>query len=167
MAFHIGVKSYHLVTAWAFKIVATAKRAEQVALFWGQIDFTSTCLCNLPENTKSSVWHKENLHLLPAMHSILAHILQTCGGKFHCEALSHLTLLLWVRPVPSSKPFQNVDREHKGGPWLIQCRENLQKSVDFNWSLLFNLGRKVFAASFWPPIGSSASCACLKRPNHQ
>ena len=50
--------------------------------------------------------------------------------------------------VPSSKPFKNVDGEHKAGQWLTQCRENLQKSVDFNRSLLFNPGRRVFAAVF-------------------
>ncbi len=44
LAFQIGVKSDHLATAWAFKIVATAKRAEQVALFWGQSDSTNICL---------------------------------------------------------------------------------------------------------------------------
>ena len=119
------------------------------------------------ENTKSSVWHKENLHFRPAMHSIFDHILPTCGAKFHCEPLSLLTLRLGVRPVPSSKPFKNVDGEHTAGQWLIQCNEIMQKSMDFNRSLLFNPGRRVFAASFWPPIGSSASCACLKRPNHQ
>ena len=75
------------------------------------------------ENTKSSVWHKENLHLLPAMHSILDHILPTCGAKLHCEPLSQLILRLWARTVPSSKPFKNVDGEHRGGPWLIQCDE--------------------------------------------
>ena len=118
-------------------------------------------------NTKTSVWHKENLHLLPAMHSILDHILPTCSAKFHCEPLSLLTLRLGVRPVPSSKPFKNVDGEHPAGPWLIQCNEVLQTSVDFNRSLLFNLGRWAFVASFWPPAGSSASCVCLKRWNHQ
>ena len=119
------------------------------------------------ENTKSSVWHKENLHFRPAMHSILDHILPTCGAKFHCEPLSLLTLRLWVRPVPSSKPFKNVDGEHKVGPWLIQCNEIMQKSVDVRRSLLFNPGRRVFAARFWSPTGSSASCVCLKRWNHQ
>ena len=90
------------------------------------------------ENTKSSVWHKENLHLLPAMHSILGLISATCGAKFDCEPLSHLTLRLWVRPLPSSKPFKNVDGEHTVGPCLIQYDEVLQKSVDFNRSLLFH-----------------------------
>ena len=90
------------------------------------------------ENTKSSVWHKENLHLLPAMHSMLDHILPTCGAKFHCEPLSNLALRLGVRAVPSSKPFKNVDGEHTVGPWLIQYDEVLQKSVDFNRSLLFH-----------------------------
>ena len=42
----IGVKTDHLAAAWAFKIVATAMRAEQVALFGGQSDPTSTCLVN-------------------------------------------------------------------------------------------------------------------------
>ena len=46
LALQIGVRSEHLAAAWAFKIVATARRAEQVALFWGQSDFTSTCLLN-------------------------------------------------------------------------------------------------------------------------
>ena len=45
-AFQIGVKSDHLATAWAFKIVATAMRAEQVAIFWGQSGPTNTCLVN-------------------------------------------------------------------------------------------------------------------------
>ena len=119
------------------------------------------------ENTKSSVWHKENLHLLPAMHSILDHILPTCGAKLHCEPLSHLTPRLWVRPVPSPKPFKNVHREHTTGPWLTQCNKIMQKSVGFNRSLLFNPCRGVFATSFWSPTGSSASCVCLKRWNHQ
>ena len=119
------------------------------------------------ENTKSSVWHKENLHLLPAMHSIFDHILPTCGAKFHCEPLSLLTLRLWVRPVPSPKPFKNVDGEHRAGPWLTQCNKIMQKSVDFNRLLLFNPGRGVFATSFWSPTGSSASCVCLKLWNHQ
>ena len=44
LALQVGVKSEYLATAWALKIVA--KRAEQVALFWGQSDFTSTCLVN-------------------------------------------------------------------------------------------------------------------------
>ena len=92
------------------------------------------------ENTKSSVWHVENLHLLPAMHSILDHISQSCGAKFDCEPLSQLILQLWARTVPSAKPFKNVDGERRGGSWLIQCDEVLQKSVDFNRSLLFNLG---------------------------
>ena len=90
-----------------------------------------------------------------------------CGAKIDCEPLSHLTLRLWVRPVPSSKPFKNVYDEHTAGPWLIQCDEILQKSVDFNRFLLFNIGRGVFLASFWSPTGSSASCVCLKRWNHQ
>ena len=118
------------------------------------------------ENTKSSVWHKENLHLLQAMHSIFDHILPTCSAKFHCEPLSHPTPRLGVRPVPSSKPFKNVDGEHRAGPWLTQCNEIMQKSVDFNRSLLFNPGRGVFAASFWSPTCSSASCFCLNRWNH-
>ena len=46
VALQIGVKSDHLAAAWAFKIVATAMRAEQVALFWNQSDPTSTCLVN-------------------------------------------------------------------------------------------------------------------------
>ena len=46
LALQIGVKSYHLAAAWAFKIAATAMRAEQVALFWGQSGPTSTCLVN-------------------------------------------------------------------------------------------------------------------------
>ena len=119
------------------------------------------------KNTKSSVWHKENLHLLPAMHSMCDHMLLTSSAKFHCEPLSLLTLRLGVRPVPSPKPFINVDGEHKVGPWLIQCNEIMQKSVDVKRSLLFNPGRGVFAARFWSPTGSSGSCVCLKRWNHQ
>ena len=119
------------------------------------------------ENTKSSVWHKENLHLLPAMHSMLDHILQTCSAKFDCEPLSHVTPRLGVRPVPSPKPLKNVYREHTAGPWLTQCNESMQKSVDVNRSLLFNPGRMAFAARFWSPTGSSGSCVCLKRWNHQ
>ena len=46
LALQIGVKSDHLAAAWAFKIVATAMRAEQVALFWGQSDPTSRRLVN-------------------------------------------------------------------------------------------------------------------------
>ena len=72
------------------------------------------------------------------MHSILGLISATCGAKFDCEPLSHLTLRLWVRPLPSSKPFKNVDGEHTVGPWLIRYDEVLQKSVDFNRSLLFH-----------------------------
>ena len=30
----------------------------------------------------------------------------SCGAKLHCESPSHLPLRLWVRPVPSSKPFK-------------------------------------------------------------
>ena len=45
-AFKIGVKSDDLAAAWAFKIVATAMRAEQVAPFVGQSGPTSTCLVN-------------------------------------------------------------------------------------------------------------------------
>ena len=101
------------------------------------------------------------------MHSIFDHILPTCGAKFHCEPLSHLALRLGVRPVPSPKPFKNVHREHTAGQWLIQCNEIMQKSMDFNRSLLFNPGRRVFATSFWSPTGSSGSCVCLKRWNHQ
>ena len=101
------------------------------------------------------------------MRSILDPNLSTCGAKLPCEPPSHLTLRLWVRPVPSSKPFKTAYREHTAGPWLIQCDEILQKSVDSNRSLLFNLGRGVFVASFWSPTGSSASCVCLKRWNHQ
>ena len=101
------------------------------------------------------------------MHSIFDHILPTCNAKFHCEPLSLLTLRLGVRPVPSPKPFKNVYREHTAGPWLTQCNEIMQKSVDVNRSLLFNPGRRVFAARFWSPTGSSASCVCLKRWNHQ
>ena len=119
------------------------------------------------ENTKSSVWHKENLHLLPAMHSILDHILQTCSAKFHCEPPSALTPRLWVRLVPSPKPFKNVYREHTVGPWLNQYDEIMQKSVDFSRSLLFNPSRGVFATSLWSTTGSSASCVSLKRWNHQ
>ena len=59
-----------------------------------------------------------------------------------------------------------MDGEHRGGPWLIQCDEVLQNSVDFNRSLLLNLGRRVFAARFWSPTGSSASFVCPKRWNH-
>ena len=91
----------------------------------------------------------------------------TCGAKLHCEPPSHLTLRLWVRPVPSSKPFKTVYREHMASPWLTRCDEILQKSVDFNRSLLFNLGRGVFVASFWSPTGSSGLCVCPKRWNHQ
>ena len=101
------------------------------------------------------------------MHSILDHILQTCSAKLHCESLSLLTLRLGVRPVPSSKPFKNVYREHKAGPWLTQCNEIMQKSVDVNRSLLSSLGRWVIVASFWSPSGSSAPCVCLKRWSHQ
>ena len=46
LALQIGVKSDHLAAAWAFKLVATAMRAEQVAPFVGQSDPTSTCLVN-------------------------------------------------------------------------------------------------------------------------
>ena len=46
LALQIGVKTDHLAAAWAFKIVATAMRAEQVALFGGQSGPTSTCLVN-------------------------------------------------------------------------------------------------------------------------
>ena len=46
LALQIGVKTEHLAAAWAFKIVATAMRAEQVALFGGQSGPTSTCLVN-------------------------------------------------------------------------------------------------------------------------
>ena len=46
LALQIGVKSDHLAAAWAFKIIATAMRAEQVAPFVGQSDPTSTCLVN-------------------------------------------------------------------------------------------------------------------------
>ena len=46
LALQICVKSDHLATAWAFSIEATAKRAERVALLWGQSDLTSTCLAN-------------------------------------------------------------------------------------------------------------------------
>ena len=46
VALQIGVKTEHLAAAWAFKIVATAMRAEQVALFGGQSGPTSTCLVN-------------------------------------------------------------------------------------------------------------------------
>ena len=92
---------------------------------------------------------------------------RTCGAKFHCEPLSHLTLRLGVRPVPSPKPFKNVDGEHTAGPWLTQRNEIMQKSVDGNRSLLFNLGRGVFATRLWSPTGSSVSCAWPKRWNHQ
>ena len=119
------------------------------------------------ENTKSSVLQWGNSHFLSAMHSILDPILPTCTAKFHCEPLSHLALRLGVRPVPSSKPFKNVDGEHTAGPWLIQCNEIMQKSVGFKRSLLFNPGRGVFATSFWSPTGSSGSCVCPKRWNHQ
>ena len=101
------------------------------------------------------------------MHSILDHILPTCNAKFYCESLSLLPLRLWVRPVPSPKPFKNVYREHPAGPWLTQCNKIMQKSVGFNRSLLFNPCRGVFATSFWSPTGSSGSCVCLKRWNHQ
>ena len=101
------------------------------------------------------------------MHSILDHMLPTCGAKMHCESLSRLTLRLWERPVPSSKPFKNVDGEHTAGPWLTQCNKIMQKSVGFNRSLLFNPCRGVFATSFWSPTGSSGSCVCPKRWNHQ
>ena len=63
--------------------------------------------------------------------------------------------------------FKNVYDEHTAGPWLIQCDEILQKSVDSNRSLLSSLGRGVFVASFWSPTGSSGLCVCLKRWNHQ
>ena len=46
LALQIGVKTEHLAAAWAFKIVATAMRAEQVALFGGQSGPKSTCLVN-------------------------------------------------------------------------------------------------------------------------
>ena len=108
-----------------------------------------------------------NTHFRPARHSILDPNSPPCGAKIDCEPLSHLTLRLWVRPVPSSKPFKNVYDEHTAGPWPIQCDEILQKSVDFNRSLLSNLGRGVFVASFWSPTGSSGPCVCLKRWNHQ
>ena len=46
LALQIGVNLEHLAAAWAFKLVATAMRAEQVAVFGGQSDPTSTCLVN-------------------------------------------------------------------------------------------------------------------------
>ena len=119
------------------------------------------------ENTKSSVLQWENTHFLPARHSILECISQLCGAKLHCEPPSQLILRSLARAVPSSKPFKNVHREHTTGPWLIQCNKIMQKSVGFNRSLLFNPCRGVFATSFWSPTGSSASCVCLKRWNHQ
>ena len=114
------------------------------------------------ENTKASVWHKENPHFLPAMPSILDPISPPCGAKLHCEPPSQLIIRSWARAVPSSKPFKNVYREHKVGPCLIQCNQVLQKSGGFNRTPLFNLCRGVFVASFWSPIGSSASCVSLK-----
>ena len=45
-AFQTGVNSDDLAAVWDVKIVATAMRAEQVALFWCQSDPTSTCLVN-------------------------------------------------------------------------------------------------------------------------
>ena len=46
LALQVGVKSDYLAAVCAFKIIANARRAEQVAFFWGQSDFTSTCLVN-------------------------------------------------------------------------------------------------------------------------
>ena len=103
------------------------------------------------ESTKSSVWHKENLHLLPAMHSIFDHILPSCGAKIHCEPLSLLTLRLGVRPVPSPKPFKNLHREHTAGPWLTQCNEIMQKSIDVNRSLLSNPWSRGLCGQFLVP----------------
>ena len=81
LALQVSVKSEHLAAAWAFKILATAMRAEQVAFFWGQSESTSICLIKLCENTKSSVLQWENSHFRPAMHSILEPISSTLRCK--------------------------------------------------------------------------------------
>ena len=101
------------------------------------------------------------------MHSILEPISPPCGAKLHCEPPSHLILQSLTRAVPSSKPCKTVDREHQVGPWLIQCRQDLQRSVDFKRSLLFKLCRGVVVASFWSSSGSSASFVSLKPWNPQ
>ena len=97
------------------------------------------------------------------MHSILESISQPCGAKLHCELPSQLILRSLVGAMPSPKPFKNMDREHQVGPWLIQCLQDLQRSVDFNSSLHASLGRMVFVTIFAFRRGSSASCVrpCL------
>ena len=62
LAFQIGVRSDHLAAAWALKIVATAMRAEQVAIFWGQSDPTSTCLVN-SNYVLGGGWEMRNLNV--------------------------------------------------------------------------------------------------------
>ena len=58
----IGVNSDHLAAAWAFKIVATAMRAEQVAPFVGQSGPTSTCLVN-SHYVLGGGWEMRNLNV--------------------------------------------------------------------------------------------------------
>ena len=119
------------------------------------------------ENTKSSVlqWETHISHqpCTPFWAIFRRPVVQNCIAKRLRSCFSGLGR----ERCPRQKRFKNVYREHRAGPWLTQCNEIMQKSVDINRLLLFNPCRRVFAARFGSPTGSSASCVCLKRWNHQ
>ena len=116
------------------------------------------------ENTKSSVLHKENLHFSGAMHSILHLISPPCGPTNHREPHSELPLRLRVSIGALVKTLAGIVPEayFRPVPWLIQCDETCQTSLDFSRSLLFNRGRRVSMSTFWSSNCSSASFVSLK-----
>ena len=110
---------------------------------------------NSHENTKSSVLHKEYLHFTVTKHSILHLISPSCGPKIHVEPPSNPLFGFGCPSVPSSKPQQTLDQMHNASPWLIQCDQTCQTSLDFSRSLVFNPMQRVSVAVFWSPNGSS------------
>ena len=48
-----------------------------------------------------------------------------------------------------------MDQMHNASPWLIQCDQTCQTSLDFSRSLVFNPMQRVSAAVFWSLNGSS------------
>ena len=83
------------------------------------------------ENTKSSVLHKENLHFLRAMHSMLHLISPPCGPKFHREPHSKLPLRLRVPIGALVKTLAGAVPEAQFWPVAHSPRPNLSNISRF------------------------------------
>ena len=96
----------------------------------------------------------------------------SCGAKLHCEPPSHLTLPLWVRPVPSSKPFKTWTASTRSAHGSFNAKKFCKNrsissghgcSTLVGWSLWPVFGLRLAP----PPLVSASNKGIISFPNEK